>query len=207
MENLTLSNCGTMEVYVCKLNGEIVYVGKGKLGRHKHCNSGTSHVFELNKIYFTEGSDVLEVSVVKYFKTDGEAREYEKLLISKYNPKFNKALTGNCNKASTSSESLKLRGEIKSYIKDKKVKKVGNNYVKYYKLVDEFLKHFGYTFVKSKDFILYGALFYKGMNLTLLSSLTRFLRGTGYYCEHSHVNVFYNCIKDLYGIDLKDHLS
>lgn len=158
-----MSNCGTMEVYVCKLNDEIVYVGKGKLGRHKHCNSGTSHVFELNKIYFTEGSNVLAVNVVRYFKTDEEARKYEKLLISKYNPKFNKALTGNCNKASTSSESLKMRREIKSYIKDKEVKKLGNNYSKYYKLVDEFLNHFGYTFVKSKDFTIYMELYFTGI--------------------------------------------
>lgn len=202
-----MSNCGTMEVYVCKMNGEIVYVGKGKKGRHKHCNSGTSHVFELNKIYFTEGSDVLDVIVVKYFQTDEEARKYEKLLISKYSPKFNKALTSNCNKASTSSESLKMRREIKAYIKDKEVKKLGDNYSKYYKLVDEFLDHFGYTFVKSKDFILYGAMFYRGMNLKFLASLSRFIRGDGDYCERSHVNVFYNCIKDLYAVDLKDHLS
>ena len=38
------------EVYVCKLNDEVLYVGQGKLGRHKHCNSGCSHVYELYKL-------------------------------------------------------------------------------------------------------------------------------------------------------------
>ena len=38
------------EVYICKLGDEVLYVGHGKLGRHFHCNSGTSHVYELNEI-------------------------------------------------------------------------------------------------------------------------------------------------------------
>lgn len=40
------------EVYVCKLNDEVLYVGQGKLGRHNHCKSGCSHVYELNKLHF-----------------------------------------------------------------------------------------------------------------------------------------------------------
>ena len=45
------------EVYICKHNDVIVYIGKGTRGRHKHCISGCSHVFELNKTFFTEGID------------------------------------------------------------------------------------------------------------------------------------------------------
>ncbi len=41
------------EVYVCKHNDVVLYVGQGKSGRHKHCNSGTSHVYELNKLHFS----------------------------------------------------------------------------------------------------------------------------------------------------------
>jgi len=40
------------EVYLCYLEDEIVYVGSGKLNRHKHCNSGISHVYELNRLHF-----------------------------------------------------------------------------------------------------------------------------------------------------------
>ena len=36
------------EVYACKYNGEYVYIGSGKHGRHRHCTSGRSHVYELN---------------------------------------------------------------------------------------------------------------------------------------------------------------
>ena len=31
------------------LNGELLYVGKGSGDRYKHCNSGVSHCFELNR--------------------------------------------------------------------------------------------------------------------------------------------------------------
>ena len=40
------------EVYACKYNGEYVYIGSGKHGRHRHCTSGCSHVYELNKMHF-----------------------------------------------------------------------------------------------------------------------------------------------------------
>lgn len=55
------------ELYHCKYQGEVVYIGQGARGRHRHCNSGTSHVYELNEIYFTEGKDVLDVTVVQEF--------------------------------------------------------------------------------------------------------------------------------------------
>ena len=56
------------EVYVCKNGSEVVYIGEGRFGRHKHCNSGTSHVYELNKLHFD--GVVLEVDVVKVIDFD-----------------------------------------------------------------------------------------------------------------------------------------
>lgn len=50
------------ELYHCKYQGEVVYIGQGSRGRHRHCNSGISHVFELNEIYFTEGKEVMKAS-------------------------------------------------------------------------------------------------------------------------------------------------
>ena len=70
------------EVYICKHNEVIVYIGKGNKGRHKHCISGCSHVFGLNKIFFTEGVDSLDVVVVKEFSSNQEAMELEKYLTS-----------------------------------------------------------------------------------------------------------------------------
>ena len=75
------------EVYVCKKNEVIIYVGEGRFGRHKHCTSGTSHVYALNKLHF-EGVE-LDVEVVKVFKTKREAQEYEQHLIDKYLPVHN----------------------------------------------------------------------------------------------------------------------
>ena len=75
------------EVYVCKKGSEIVYIGEGKFGRHKHCKSGTSHVYELNKLHF-EGVE-LEVKVVKAFETKKEAEHFEKLLIDEHQPIYN----------------------------------------------------------------------------------------------------------------------
>ena len=38
------------------LNGELLYVGKRTGGRLRHCNSGISSNFELNKYFFEHGS-------------------------------------------------------------------------------------------------------------------------------------------------------
>ena len=46
------------EVYIAYgENNEVLYVGQGNTGRHKHCLSGTSHNRDLNKYYFNNGED------------------------------------------------------------------------------------------------------------------------------------------------------
>ena len=77
------------EVYICKYNGEIVYVGEGIRGRHRHCNSGKSHVYELNELYFTGDKTLFNIDV-SYVASKKIARETETRLIKKYKPKFNK---------------------------------------------------------------------------------------------------------------------
>ena len=74
-------------MYVCKQDGVVIYVGEGRFGRHKHCTSGTSHVYALNKLHF-DGVEI-DVEVVKVFKTKREAQEYEQQLIDKYLPAYN----------------------------------------------------------------------------------------------------------------------
>lgn len=79
------------EVYICSLNKEILYIGSGKINRHKHCNSGTSHVYDLNKLHF-EGV-IFDVDL-KFFDTKEESLEEERSLIKKHVPKFNTVFTG-----------------------------------------------------------------------------------------------------------------
>ena len=76
------------EVYVCIYNDEVLYVGHGKLGRHFHCNSGTSHVYELNKIHFSDKENIF-VRVVRNFEDKNDAMVEEMRLIKNLKPKFN----------------------------------------------------------------------------------------------------------------------
>ena len=54
------------EVYIAYgENNEVLYVGQGNLGRHKHCLSGTSHNRDLNRYYFNNGEgDCIRVEIV-----------------------------------------------------------------------------------------------------------------------------------------------
>ena len=75
------------EVYICKHNGTVVYIGEGKFGRHKHCLSGTSHVYDLNRLHFEKENVICEV--VKVFSTKEESQDLENILIDKYQPIYN----------------------------------------------------------------------------------------------------------------------
>lgn len=76
------------EVYVCKLDEEILYVGQGKSGRNKHCKSGVSHVYELNSLHFQNVEVEVDVVFTSYRKSEVEKMELK--LISELQPKFNK---------------------------------------------------------------------------------------------------------------------
>lgn len=78
-------------VYIGRLNGEVVYVGEGKPGRHEHLNSGTSHVYEANKVHFS--GEFIEVEIFKDNLTKQESLRIEKELIQKLQPTWNRTLT------------------------------------------------------------------------------------------------------------------
>jgi hypothetical protein len=80
-------------VYAATYNNEIVYVGKGQDNRWLHCTSGVSHVYELNKLHF-EGKEVT-VEIIKEDMTADEAFKFERELIEKINPPFNKVYCQN----------------------------------------------------------------------------------------------------------------
>ena len=78
----------TYEVYVCKLDNEVLYVGQGVCGRHEHCTSGVSHVYELNRLHFI--GDVVDVSVVLSGLDKETALQKESSLIKELRPTLNK---------------------------------------------------------------------------------------------------------------------
>ena len=86
------------EVYIAYgENNEVLYVGQGNIGRHKHCLGGTSHCRELNRYYFNNGENSIFVDVVFQGMTKDEAVMQELLLIDKLNPKFNTVIPSNGN--------------------------------------------------------------------------------------------------------------
>lgn len=74
-------------VYAAKVNDQIVYIGSGKEGREKHCNSGKSSSVELNRLFFS-GSEII-VNILHKNITKQTAEEIEKKLIKKHLPKCN----------------------------------------------------------------------------------------------------------------------
>ena len=76
------------EVYICRYDNEIVYIGEGKLGRHRHCNSGGSHVVGLNELYFLGDRELFSIEV-RIVDSKKEAKQMQDLLILKHKPKFN----------------------------------------------------------------------------------------------------------------------
>ncbi len=79
MGSIVSKNC-LYEVYACYHNDEIVYIGSGKNGRNKHCNSGISQNYDLNKLHFTD-KDNVSVTVIKYFSDKNVSLAYEKDMI------------------------------------------------------------------------------------------------------------------------------
>lgn len=98
------------EVYIGRLDGEIFYIGHGKLGRHKHLNSGVSHIYDANLKHFQGQFLDIEVDL---FPDKDSAQEREKFLISKYKPVWNVAHTG------SPSMAKQLRSVISKGIKDR----------------------------------------------------------------------------------------
>lgn len=194
---------GTHEVYVCKHNGVIVYIGKGTKGRHKHCISGCSHVFELNKIFFTEGVDSLDVAVVKELSSNQEAMELEKYLIGLYQPKFNKVFTNKNTRGAYALDGktvkIKLKGGAKKY------KLYNEKKESYYNLVDEFLDYFGYKAILDNSIRLNSTSTYIKIKKKYLTSLVRRLRYDGIEnnCKSNIYAVFYYTMLEEFNVDLQ----
>lgn len=173
------------EVYVCKLGDEVLYVGQGRCGRHKHCNSGASHVYELNKLHFS-GIEVI-VDVVYVDSRKDVVLEKERKMIYELQPKFN--IVGNVVVKQGTSDIKQLKKHLET--KDAKL---------YYKNVGAIARGYDdFKFVyKSADF---SKLFeyenhrvYATRKLFGMEGLSRnYSRPKSSYGEY-----FLNCVNDIF---------
>lgn len=86
------------EVYIAYGNdNEVLYVGQGNTGRHKHCLSGTSHNRDLNRYYFQNSEDgSIRVEVVYTCLSDSEAKSKEYEYIKTLKPLCNVVGVSEC---------------------------------------------------------------------------------------------------------------
>lgn len=79
------------EVYLAySKDNELLYIGQGNIGRHKHCASGCSHNKSLNRYYFLNGEDSSIKTIVHSFHAcEKEAVKKEIELIKKLKPLYN----------------------------------------------------------------------------------------------------------------------
>jgi len=80
------------EVYcVMDENSKIIYIGSGRNNRHKHCESGCSHVYELNRMHFN--GDKVNIKLLHINLTKEESIEIEQALILLHKPRLNRQFT------------------------------------------------------------------------------------------------------------------
>ena len=140
---MSKENC--YEVYICRVDGEIVYIGSGKHGRHKHCDSGCSHVYELNRIHFL-ANDTIAVTVLYGNLPQQESLGIEKNLIETHKPKFNTRYA----KPKQDYISMKetVMNEFKKSLKEYGHKNGSVSYKKFSDAVSTFITFYGFEKLK-----------------------------------------------------------
>lgn len=190
------------EVYVCTLGEEVLYVGQGGRGRHKHCSSGCSHVYALNKLHF-EGV-VVDIRVVSIFDTKEKALEFEKELILAYKPKFNSIYvndTRNLNRAKVEDFRKAWKAEEEKF--DLKY----NNKSKFNKLKREFFDFYRPMTCLSGEVTIYSIDHYRNIGKHKIRALSRSLRDdTSTWSSDNYCLVFAECFEKVLGYSLKSKL-
>lgn len=103
------------EVYCVIDNAErIIYIGSGKINRHKHCLSGCSHVYELNRMHFAKEN--LYVKIIKANLSKEDSFNLEKELILKHRPHLNKQFLSSDTRKESMKEGRELRLLLTNYI-------------------------------------------------------------------------------------------
>lgn len=189
------------EVYICKLDGNIVYIGSGANGRHKHCNSGCSHVYGLNKLHF-EGK-VFDIQVKK-FNDKQDSLNHEKDLILKHKPKYNSVyLSKERNIKGTKSLELKalFRKEVMRYFS--KQQEIED----YCKAFLEFLHHHNIqAMIEKKELILHPKCYYKNNTSNKLFYAYRSYMEGGVSCNSKGYK-FFSCVLTLLNLMNKSEIK
>ena len=191
------------ELYHCKYKGEVVYVGQGVRGRHKHCNSGISHVFELNKIYFTEGDEALFVEVLMQDSNKDVVAKAEEQFILTRKPKFNKALNNNVGRFKNVNDSITLRKMLLD-VGEKHLSK--KTLEKYNSLVLEMVDYFGYTSIINGNYLIEGKVVYQRLGKHNLRVLARWIRSSEEVTsnQNSHYYLLQQTLLDCFKYDILD---
>lgn len=191
------------EVYICRLDSDILYIGQGLKGRHKHCNSGCSHVYELNSLHFKHGTDALDVCVIKEFNDRNLALKLEKELIIKFVPSLNKVMMPNNKTISSMSKGKEVRAVMDSYI-DKYEGLSEKTLNKYKKLLNEFIGYYGYASVLNKEIPLYSKQHYRDLKLNVLNNFATHIRHPRKNTKNnmSAHGILDSCLIECFGTDL-----
>lgn len=192
-------NKDVFEVYICKYDGDIVYIGEGVFNRHKHCNSGTSHVYELNKLHFNGFSELFDVKVI-YVDTKEKASKLEKSLIDKYKPKFNKVYNS-CSRGEQSKSSKQVKIKLIKYVDD--ISWNIKQKIKCKELINEFWDFYNYNDIICGNIKLLTKGMYQKHGKHCLLQLSRWLTsGSKKYSNEHYCRLFYLAYLTVYGVDI-----
>lgn len=185
------------EVYICRVDGEVVYIGCGKAGRHQHCTSGCSHVYGLNQLHFK--GECVDVEVHKLFSTKMEALDCELGLIKFHRPRLNKVHNGDPTRNMRASDAIKLR---KKLLNPSGVIRTWHNMGKYDKLVREFIDFYDYRDIVSGNILIYSRGEYRSIGCSSLANLARYLRNPHLYSPTTVYAKFSERLKECLNLDL-----
>ena len=190
------------EVYMCKVNGEIVYIGQGKVGRSRHCVSGISHVYGLNKLHFSEMRDSVEVDIIKFFLSKDDALKLELDLIKKHLPRFNTV-----HKPSAHENDSKNFNHYRKIMLNTPENMTKIHVDLYNKLYKEFFDFYQYKNTVSGDIIIYSIDHFLSVEKLNLSKLSRSLREIeGTYSDRHFCTVFKTNFVKAFGYCLSEKL-
>ena len=193
MENLLKMTNGVYEVYVCKYDGVVVYVGQGKCGRHKHCASGCSHVYGLNELHFKGDKSKLEVSVSVVANKE-IALEKESGLIKRYQPKFNKVGVNDDRYDKAQVRSL-FRTDFLNLLKEKQVTQGKKVLIK--EIFNEFMKYHNHSMLLEEGLAIRGHGKYKTAGLLKMSSAISNIKNGQTSSKSAHV-IFIDLLIECY---------
>lgn len=110
-------------IYYTTYKDVIVYIGAGQPNRYKHTTSGVSHVYQLNKLHFTDPENV-NTTILKGCVSLEAALEEETKLIKEFKPKFNNfGLSSDERYSINKKEIEKYAGDITYFVNVRRMRK------------------------------------------------------------------------------------